>query len=158
MSDGLTACQTDIDGGGWTLVSAVKDAAVDADGCPGGWQLVDERSDRDFIGRHREQVASRQLSAVFPAPIAWRSVIGRITGIAFGEQDAFESTGSTTIDQIYVDGISVTTAPSGGARQHIFTFLSGHPADQASGRCPCVGGRVQPAFVGDNSFATGRAS
>jgi hypothetical protein len=52
-----------------------------------------------------------------------------------------------TIDEVYVDGISVT---HGTPRSHIWTFAASR--NNVSTQCPCKGGASAPIFVGDNYY------
>ena len=65
----------------------------------------------------------------------------------YGSPDAFGYTHSSsqTIDEAYVDGISIT---HGTPRNHLFTYAA---AWKITG-CPCKGGKEPPAFVGNNYY------
>ena len=74
-----------------------------------------------------------------------------IRGLVSGKQKGFPAAFSATartIDDVYIDGVSITTAE--GQRQHIMSLAVGRGriAD-VSTRCPCGGGTVPPPeFVG----------
>jgi hypothetical protein len=81
--------------------------------------------------------------------------MGSVEGVVFGDLDAFADASNVdegSLDQPYVDGVSVTTSSQQGARQHVFTFASGHPLDQDVARCPCAGGNPAPTFISDDFF------
>ncbi len=80
-------------------------------------------------------------------PVTGRSythICGRATGFDVATNDTFTMRPSgITIDQPYVDGLSVT---HGSPRQHVWAFAAGHP-------CPCRNpSHVTPSFVGLNYF------
>ena len=72
---------------------------------------------------------------------------GVVQGYIFGSPDAFGYTHSSsqTIDDAYVDGISIT---HGSPRNHLFTYA----AALSITSCPCKGGKDPPAFVGNNYY------
>ena len=81
-------------------------------------------------------------------------VCGRIIGYQLGIPYAFTPyRGGSTIDSVYVIGVSVT---HGFPRQHIWTFASGLDEHDVSRSCPCVSGSTNgnriPSFVGQNYF------
>ena len=78
---------------------------------------------------------------------SYRAVCGTAAAYAYGSPDGFGYIHSTTetIDQAYVDGISIT---HGLPRRHLFTYA----ATLWWGNCPCKGERLGPAFVGNNSY------
>ena len=71
-------------------------------------------------------------------------VCGRVIGYQFGYPDGFYS---STIDQYYVDGVSIT---HGSPRSHIWTFAAG--GSESYNDCPCEGGLSAPPFIRNNSF------
>ena len=62
---------------------------------------------------------------------------------------AFQDNASITIDNYYVDGVSITHGAP-GSRQHVWTFA----AIQESGYCPCsyVSPQSTPPYVGNDYF------
>ena len=82
----------------------------------------------------------------------YSSVCGRALGYQKGSPDGFGSTDfDTTLDGIYVDGISMS---HGSPRTHIWTFAAGlyTGENRNPNNCPCEGGRQQPDYVGGNFF------
>ena len=82
----------------------------------------------------------------------YSSVCGRALGYQKGSPDGFGSTDfDTTLDGIYVDGISMS---HGSPRTHIWTFAAGlyTGENRNPNNCPCEGGRQQPGYVGGNFF------
>ena len=100
-------------------------------------------------------VTSRSTCATVyfsPKGMQYSRVCGRALGYQKGSPDGFGSTDfDTTLDGIYVDGISMT---HGNPRTHIWTFAVGLYTSENinANNCPCEGGRVQPDFVGGNFF------
>ena len=85
--------------------------------------------------------------------VEYNRVCGRSIGYQEGTPDAFLSA-SLTIDDIYVNGLSVT---HGSPRQHIWTFAAGITEAPNENGCFCgnpnsTAGRPPPAFVGNNYF------
>ena len=74
-----------------------------------------------------------------------------------GATNAFHHAGSSsdTIDDVYVDGVSLT---HGNPRQHIWTFAAGLRESRAmhpESTCPCTGNRgatLPPSFIGSDYF------
>ncbi len=104
--------------------------------CPSPW-VEDSNPQRSC----RRQPDEAGCNAVL-FPVTGRSytrICGRATGYDIRTNDAFSHRLSEhTIDQAYVDGLSVT---HGSPRQHIWSFAAGY-------NC----GTPPPSFVGDNYF------
>ena len=90
----------------------------------------------------------------FPVNITYSQVCGIARGYQYGQMDAFQLTSGETIDQTYVDGLSITR---GSPRQHLWTLAVGRSEDFDSAQyCP----RDQdpfnfdnvPDFVGDHFY------
>ena len=129
--------------------------------CPTNWMEID--SPVRVCGRPRTNGASC-VSAFFPSPgpIQYSKVCGRTIGYQNGSTDSFALREvrniQPTIDNPYVDGVSVT---HGMPRAHIWTFSAGGSdatiLDYVS-NCPCanpaasVTAAPAPSFVGDNYF------
>ena len=96
------------------------------------------------------------LSTTFnTGELQYRKVCGRAIGYQYGNTDAFAVPG--TIDQVYVDGLSITY---GAPRQHIWTYaaaVSEVPinADRyTTSNCPCASepGASPSSFLGNNWY------
>ena len=93
--------------------------------------------------------------------IGYSSVCGRIRAHQVGSTNAFHqyyiNQGTTTINSIYVDGVSLT---HGNPREHIWTFAAALDrndslTDGRSSHCPCqfeVNPYEPPPFVGEDYF------
>ena len=85
-------------------------------------------------------------SVTFPVnQTLYSQVCGQISGYQYHSPDGFNG---GSIDQAYVDGISLT---HGCPRQHIWSFAASKDISGTSS-CPCAGGNSPPAFVGNDYF------
>lgn len=83
------------------------------------------------------------VSLTFPSPVPFTTVQGRVEAIASGHLDGFlASESSSTIDNVYVDGIVISVNEP---RQHVFTFAA---STIGGTECPCGGADDEPGFVG----------
>ena len=85
---------------------------------------------------------------------SYQTVCGRFRGYQIATTDAFwqYSNLGNTIDDPYVDGISITYRAH-GERRHIFTYASGAAEYVSAGyTCPCNGGAAPPAYVGSDYY------
>ena len=119
--------------------------------CPRGFKLNTYGS-RRLCGR----VADRSSCASISVPVngkRYSQVRGRVIAYQYASPDGFHS-GSTSIDGVYVDGISITYGKN--PRKHVWTLGAGYTSySKSSSTCPGTGyGRPQPAFVGNNYFCT----
>ena len=131
--------------------------------CPGEWTLQTYSSEpRRLCGSGNGSSSDPYcVSAVYSTyGISYSHVCGRVIGYAHTSPDAFRLVASQTLEDSYVDGVSLTHG-SPGARQHIWTFAGGlfetynsifHP----SLFCPCVNGTTVtdyvPSYVGNDYF------
>ena len=84
----------------------------------------------------------------------YRKVCGRAIGYQYGSTDAFAIFGNPTINEVYVDGLSITY---GVPRQHIWTYaaaLREGPSSYTGSNCPCSNdpGASPPSFLGNNWY------
>ena len=86
----------------------------------------------------------------------YRKVCGRAIGYQYGNTDAFAVPNSPTINEVYVDGLSITY---GVLRQHIWTYaaaVSEMPITNSytASNCPCasIPGTSPPSFLGNNWY------
>ena len=89
----------------------------------------------------------------------YTKVCGRAIGYQHGSTDGFLESMGQTIDEIHVDGLSITY---GMPRQHIWTYAAGLSEVPIIGsrglyvdsNCPCSSppGSSPPSFVGDNWY------
>lgn len=129
-------CEMSRQGGGWTRIALVDPAVA----CPSPWVSVNAAG---APACHRPGNEA-QSAVLLPSVIPWREALGTIEGRAMDSPDAF-GPGGTTVDDNYVDGVSVSAL--GSTREHLFTLASSHVSTDND--CPCQGGPSPNAFVGD---------
>ena len=133
--------------GQWTRV-AYLNMSDPLQQCPSPWRLRSANGVRAC--GIRSSGCNSQNYTVFRR---YNKVCGRIIGYQVGSTDAFlHSNGQRTINQSYVDGVSVTY---GEPRKHIWTFASGitETSSYPLYSCPCAqlaGTPQPPSFVGNN--------
>lgn len=147
-------CDMTAEGGGWALAARFDGAEGS---CPDEWAWFEDRvlegdegGPPRCVNVGRDCSASSSASAVFPAPQAsYQEVRGFVVGYQWASTDAF-ATGAdveTPIDDAYVDGVSITTAPPG--RRHLWTYAAALTNEEGGGNsCPCLGGSEPPSYVG----------
>ena len=104
-------------------------------------------------------------SAMFPSNgVSYSRVCGRVIGYQRGSPSAFASSLGRGLEDVYLDGVSITYGPV-GSRQHIWSFagaLHDHPEggfDQ-NDNCPCsdinhvgpAAATPAPPFIHNNYF------
>ena len=124
--------------------------------CPSNW--VEISTPVRTCGRPSSAVASCPGVKFSARSLQYSKVCGRVIGYQDGSPDAFYAgQSSSSPDDIYVDGVSLT---HGTSRTHIWTFAVGgtdgrlrvHDVD-----CPCAhptasSNILPPSYVGDNYF------
>jgi hypothetical protein len=156
--DDINACVHPCRGEGWEEVINV-DYTIDGATCPDEWQVsTDARltvrgcSRTDFTPGQ-----SIDLFSVSVNEMEYDEVCGRINGYSFDTPSAFSTAGLTAIEDVYVNGISLTHG-SGPDQEHIWTFAAAWLEKPEGdifdllGQCPCDGGPDPPSFVGQNYF------
>ena len=90
--------------------------------------------------------------------VRYSRVCGRVIGYQREAPEAFKyyTETSATIDEEYVDGVSITHGQSGD-RSHIWTFAAAQSESATARRaCPCItggtSGNVVPPYVGGSFF------
>ena len=143
----LTQCDMEFEKG-WMQVADLDVSR--GDDCPKEWSKITV----DGVKACRSPGDSRGCySKHFPVNgTKYRKVRGFVRGYQKGSVDAFLSGG--IINDIYVDGVSVTL---GNPRRHIWTYVAGLSDDGNShtgANCPCAAapGRAPPPFVGDHYY------
>jgi len=122
--------------------------------CPSGWTEATYSGLR-LCGRPANAVARTCQSAYFTVGFQYSEVCGRAVGYQFGDPVAFALSSGRTIDQYYMDGLTLTYGSS-GARRHIWSFANGLSEDRSGqDACPCApfaNTASPPSFVGTNYF------
>jgi hypothetical protein len=129
-------CDMVTSGGGWALLVRYDEG----ESCPSPW-IPSAR------GCVRVTDAAESSVLVTP-PFSFREMRGTVRALGFGVAEAFRDDGGKTIDDTYVDGMSITV---GTPRNHVFTFALGKTDSfngDSTGVCPCDGGTPSPSFVG----------
>ncbi len=143
--------------GGWMRVANL-DMTDPNQNCPGGFRLV-PRTTPPLRTCGRPGPAGC-VSTTYPTyGVEYSQVCGRLIGYQDGSPDAFDpyfGNRTLSIDDVYVDGVSLTHGLS--PRQHIWTFVNAHDevlSNQAV--CPCtrpdlIYTGVVPPLIGQNYF------
>ena len=117
--------------------------------CPSAWREYNTGGVR-ACGRP-DSTEGSCAATTYSVSLQYRRVCGRALAYQFGSTDAFNL---GTIDQAYVDGISIT---HGSPRVHIWTYAAGATESGSfliASNCPCSsnGGTSAPSFVKDNYY------
>ena len=142
---------------GWRRV-AYLNMSNSTQTCPPAWRLI--TTPKRSCARPSTAGLMTCYSAVFPSEhFQYSQVCGRIIGYQFGQPGAFVASQGRTINDRYVDGVSLTY---GNPRQHIWTFANAvdeHTmyTDDYYHKCPCTNITEQrtiniPPFVGNDYF------
>ena len=138
-------------GPGWRRV-AYLNMSDPTQTCPPAWELI--TTPKRSCARPSTASTLSCYSTMFPTRgVQYSQVCGRIIGYQVGDTQGFEvyhSHPSSTIDDTYVDGVSLTY---GNPRQHIWTFANAlQEGTSITDQCPCTTSRASPPFVGNDYF------
>ena len=134
---------------GWRRV-AYLNMSDPSQQCPSAWQEI--TTPHRVCGRRSSGCVGVNYST---GSVQYNQVCGRIIGYQVGPSSAFNYGPSRSIDNSYVEGVSVTR---GSPRRHIWTFAAGvdEQGSYTSELCPCETGSTSrsrvPSFVGQNYF------
>ena len=142
--------------GGWVRVAEL-DMRNSSHQCPSGFTqhntpniyLYDIRTCR------RMESSGGCLSVLINIPYSYWRVCGRVIAYQVGTTNAFAQRSDPTLEDNYVDGVSLT---HGEPRQHVWTFAAGLQEDGSAhsiSTCPCTtnSGTIRPPnFVGNDYF------
>jgi hypothetical protein len=138
-------CEMVIDGGGWT--SALDLDSV-RDSCPSPWQPATS-------GPHlciNPAPDTATPITIVPPLASYRDVMTSLLAFQMGSTDGFSS--AETLDELYLDGLSITTAET--PRRHVASYAVGFndTSGCSSGACacPCLGGTQPPMFIPTDSW------
>ena len=139
--------------GGWTRVAFVNMSEPGAT-CPVGLTQI-EQSGLTLCSRNDSNLIQSTIFATLR--LNYSAVCGRLQSYQDGAPEGFSqefTTSAIDIDNLYVDGVSITLDTS--PRQHIWTYAVGQDDEGITRRdCPCNrGSNVTdvPSFVGDNYY------
>ena len=140
-------------GPGWRRVAYLNMSDTTQTSCPGDWELITtpKRSCGRPVGAARFTCHSTLFNT---QGTEYSRVCGRIIGYQFGRPSAFWLASTQTIDDAYVDGVSLTY---GNPRQHIWTFAAALDNFEDIYSCPCSEINKEaditiPAYVGNDYF------
>ncbi len=117
------------------------------DPCPTGF--VDAGFAEACEGAERTCEPLSTSILITPTVSPWQELRGRVRGLQGQSSDAFFPS-ATSLDEVYVDGVSITTEPP---RRHLWTFAAGlMKSSRPDNRncCPCDNGAAPPSLVGDS--------
>ena len=138
---------------GWRGVVDIDISA--GDNCPSGW-TKDTYSGYSFCRKSFDGVGCSSTTFATNG-ITYQKVCGKARGYQKGHPNNEFVFNSLTIDDRYVNGLSITY---GSPRQHIWTYANGDYDISGTNLCPCDGdGGTIPSFVGSNYYCeSGRGS
>ena len=123
--------------------------------CPAGLrQVTNSALNKTACGKTVDKGCS---SLTFPSGGSYTHVCGRAQGYQSYSTDAFRAFHGNTINDAYVDGLSITR---GSPRKHIWSYTSGY-GERLYGvgyihQCPCAGpgynSQYKAPFVGDDYY------
>ena len=122
--------------------------------CPSGW-VEESAGGLRTCGRGTVGASCRSVY-ISSDNRDYTKICGRAIGYQYGSTDAFAVSARGSIDQVYVDGLSITY---GSPRQHVWTYASGlrdgPSTDMYFGsNCPCSSfpGAQPPPVIGNNWY------
>ena len=124
------------------------------DNCPSGW-TKDTYSGYSFCRKSFDGVGCSSVTLTTNGA-TYQGVCGKARGYQKGHPNLDLAFSSLTIDDHYVNGLSITY---GSPRQHIWSYANGD-YDNGGIYCPCDGtGDTAPSFIGSNYYCeSGRGS
>ena len=147
--------------GGWTRVAYLNMTEPGAI-CPTGWRNVNfDNIDHPLCSKEGDEGGCS--SVYYPSPTSYSKVCGQVRGYQYGTPDGIGPylggnpipNLSLTIDDIYVDGVSITYGNP--ARKHIWTNIGALGWNDANvGSCPChvnyQADLPPPTFIGQDYY------
>ena len=135
--------------GGWMKIADIDTS--NGDDCPNGWKKIKVngldlcRSLNDNAGCHSSHFHAHT--------VGYNKICGKVKGYQKGSPSAFGEVSNPSLDNYYVEGISITL---GRPRKHVWTYAVGLSDDYnyPSFNCPCARyrGPSPPAFVGTHYY------
>lgn len=141
--------------GGWRRIAFVN-MTDPFQPCPGGTRLFRESNPIRTCARLTHGCISLMYDTDF---MSYQHVCGRVIGYQHRSPDAFSpynSDTAKTIDENYIDGVSITYGHS--PRKHIWSFAVGlDETTTDNNRCPCANRNFPynskvPPFIGNDYF------
>ena len=137
--------------GGWMKIADYDTSR--GDDCPKGWNKI--TANNVAMCRSPSNSAGCYSSMFSIHEVNYNKICGKVKGYQKGSPSAFAEVSTPSLDNGYVEGISIT---SGYPRKHIWTYAVGLSDDQnhAGGvhNCPCAKhrGTAPPSFVGSHYY------
>ena len=139
----------------WYQIMGINMSTADSQ-CPDGWVEENEGEVR-ACGRGTVGPSCQSTFLNRDHQMEYTKICGRAIGYQYGNTDAFggQSSQPKTIDQFYVDGLSITY---GSPRRHIWTYAAGvreAPLNShVRSNCPCANppGFPAPSYIGSNWY------
>ena len=125
--------------GGWMRIANID--TTQGDGCPSGWSKITQprplcRGSGDAAGCYSAYFSNNKAE--------YNSICGKLHGYQKGSTNGFHP--SKTIDQSYLEGISITV---GNSRKHVWSYAVGY--DHRN--CPCSSSTEGlPTFVKEHYY------
>jgi hypothetical protein len=142
--------------GGWMRVAKL-DMTNSRHQCSNGFRQRTDSNKRTCVSDIPLESSGCHQGIISAHNLSYSKACGQIIAYQVGSTDAFYRTSAlsnATIDNSYVDGISLTHGNS--PREHIWTFAAGANEQQQDGpfTCPCVDDSpaTPPSFVGEDYF------
>ena len=139
--------------GGWMRVANL-DMTDTNQQCPENLQLSYTNQSIRLCGKSNDSSCGSVTFRTYG--VQYQQVCGRVRGYQYISTDGFERHSfcptNCTIDNTYVDGVSITHGVS--PRKHIWTYAVGaFDHRTATATCPCTGGGTSPpSFVGSDYY------
>ena len=140
--------------GFWYQLVSINMSTSDSQ-CPDGW-VEENQGDVRACGRGSVNGTCQSAFLNTNREMEYTKVCGRAVGYQYGNPDAFRFASERTIDDPYVDGLSITY---GFPRQHIWTYAAAVREGPINGanidsNCPCASyaGFPAPSYLGDNWY------
>ena len=130
-------------GGGLWIRVAYLNMSDPMPSCPPAWR--DRSANGVRVCGRPVGSNSEYHSTFYLTDHSFTRICGQVIAYQFGFPDDFHT---STIDQPYVEGVSITHGRS--QRSHIWTFAA--DGKETSNTCPCEGGGSPPSFVGNNYY------
>ena len=142
--------------GGWMRIADLDTSR--GDDCPSGWNNITTPNQPPYPAIPVCRSPSDTLAGCFPtffsvSNASYNVVCGMIKGYQKGSPAAFDETATYSLNNYYVEGISITL---GHPRKHVWTYAVGLTDEESHTfhTCPCTfnPGPAPPSFVGDHYY------
>ena len=137
--------------GGWMKIADYDISR--GDDCPNGWSKT--TANNIDMCRSPSNSAGCYSSNFLVNKVNYSKICGKVKGYQKGSPSAFAEVSNSSLNNEYVEGISITL---GNPRKHVWTYAVGLSDDGNYGsgahNCPCAvnQGRAPPSFVGSHYY------